>query len=44
LYKTNLSDVDLRESKGLTQRQISQAKGNRETTLPSNCRHPEAWV
>ena len=39
----NLSGADLREAKGLTDKQIAQAIGDQNTQLPDGIEHPKAW-
>jgi hypothetical protein len=43
LYEVNLSEADLSETTYLTQEEIGQANGNKETKLPEGLKRPAAW-
>ena len=43
LYEVNLSGANLSEATYLTQEEIGQANGNKETKLPEGLKHPAAW-
>lgn len=40
----DLWGVDLSTSRGLTQGQIEESRGNRETKLPAGLKLPEHWL
>ncbi len=49
MLSANLGDADLNEAnlsgaKGLTQHQINEAQGNKETKLPQGLQTPEHWL
>jgi uncharacterized protein YjbI with pentapeptide repeats len=41
--ETDVSGADLRGAKGLTQRQLNNARGNNSTKLPDNFKRPDTW-
>jgi uncharacterized protein YjbI with pentapeptide repeats len=43
LSRANLEGTDLQTSKGLTQEQIDEAKGDERTQLPEDLQHPANW-
>ena len=43
LERTNLKGVDLREVKGLTQKQLERARGDSDTLLPAHLTMPKHW-
>jgi len=44
IYTTRLDGVDLGTVKGLTQKQLNEASGDKTTKLPERLQHPEHWL